>query len=200
MAAPSERQAVEAFADLIEDELNVKEVRLLDRSVEAVSHTLKPLPKQLGQKYGNVFPAIQEAILQADPETGARSLLAGQPIRGAGWQIPPTTFCRMRWKSALRLRKGLPWRKRALRGRPRHGLTPELRQEGLARKVVRRVQELRKTADLDVADRIQLYVSGSEIVSAAVRAHQDYVMAETLATSLEFASRSRRGAGSRSRC
>jgi isoleucyl-tRNA synthetase len=41
----------------------VKQVRLLDASTEAVSHTVKPLPKQLGQKYGNKFPAIQKAIL-----------------------------------------------------------------------------------------------------------------------------------------
>jgi hypothetical protein len=72
---------VEAFSDLIRDELNVKNVRLLDTSVEVVSHALKPLPKQLGQKYGNAFPAIREAILRADSEAGARSLLGGHAIR-----------------------------------------------------------------------------------------------------------------------
>jgi len=58
-----ERSALASSTDVIADELNVKKVRLLDSSTEAVSHTVKPLPKQLGQKYGNKFPAIQQAIL-----------------------------------------------------------------------------------------------------------------------------------------
>ena len=45
---PSERKAVETYADLFMDELNVKQVRLLDAATEAVSHSVKPLPKQLG--------------------------------------------------------------------------------------------------------------------------------------------------------
>ncbi len=64
----TERRAVEMYAELIEDELNVKKVRLLDTAVEAVSHTLKPLPKQLGQKYGSRFPAIRDALLASDAE------------------------------------------------------------------------------------------------------------------------------------
>ncbi|MBI3739790.1 MAG: isoleucine--tRNA ligase, partial [Chloroflexi bacterium] len=70
----SERKAVETFADLIEDELNVKTVRLLDTATEAVSHSVKPLPKQLGQKYGNKFPALQKAILAMNAEEVAQSL------------------------------------------------------------------------------------------------------------------------------
>ncbi len=58
---PSERKAVATFADMIEEELNVKTVRLLDASTEAVSHTIKPLPKQLGQKYGNKFPCTSKS-------------------------------------------------------------------------------------------------------------------------------------------
>ncbi len=72
----SERHAVEAFADLIEDELNVKHVRLLDTSTEAVSHSIKPLPKQLGQKYGNKFPALQKALVAMDAEQVAQAFLS----------------------------------------------------------------------------------------------------------------------------
>ena len=191
---------MEAFSDLIRDELNVKEVRLLDTSVEVVSHTLKPLPKQLGQKYGNVFPAIKEAILQADPEAGARSLLAGQPIRvqvgDATYEIlPDEVEVRAQAREGFAVAEDGPYVAALVTG-----LTPELRQEGLAREVVRRVQELRKTADLDVADRISLYLSGSEVVSSAVRAHQDYVMAETLALTLRIPGWSGGGAGGAGRC
>jgi isoleucyl-tRNA synthetase len=65
-------------------------------------------------------------------------------------------------------------------------LTPELVQEGLAREFVRRVQDLRKTAELDVADRIELFVEASKGLRSAIQAYQDYIMAETLASQLAF--------------
>src|SRR5678810_1460007 len=77
----NERKAVETYADLFTDELNVKQVRLLDSATEAVSHAVKPLPKQLGQKYGNKFPAIQKAILAMNAEEVAKTLMSGQPLQ-----------------------------------------------------------------------------------------------------------------------
>jgi isoleucyl-tRNA synthetase len=63
-------------------------------------------------------------------------------------------------------------------------VTPELAAEGLARDVVRVVQQARREAGLDVSDRIALTVEAGPGVSAAVEAHRDFVAAETLATSL----------------
>ncbi|MEN9564615.1 MAG: isoleucyl-tRNA synthetase, partial [Chloroflexota bacterium] len=68
----TERAALMKNVEVIQDELNVKQVRLLDASTEAVSHTVKPLPKQLGQKYGNKFPVIQKAILAMNAEEVAK--------------------------------------------------------------------------------------------------------------------------------
>jgi isoleucyl-tRNA synthetase len=65
-------------------------------------------------------------------------------------------------------------------------LTPELVQEGLAREFVRRVQDLRKTANLDVADRIDLFIEASAGLRSAIEAHRDYVTSETLTTQLSF--------------
>jgi isoleucyl-tRNA synthetase len=56
----------------------------------------------------------------------------------------------------------------------------------MARELVRRIQDLRKTADLDVADRIRLYMQASSGLKQAVEKHQDYVMTETLTTDLLF--------------
>jgi isoleucyl-tRNA synthetase len=66
--------------------------------------------------------------------------------------------------------------------------TPELVREGLARDVIRAVQQARKDAGLDVSDRIALTLAGSEVVRAAVEAHQSLVTGETLSTSLQWAS------------
>jgi isoleucyl-tRNA synthetase len=63
-------------------------------------------------------------------------------------------------------------------------LTPELLNEGLAREFVRRVQDLRKQADLDIADRIRLYYSASTRLAAAVEANRSYIMSETLAVEM----------------
>jgi len=65
-------------------------------------------------------------------------------------------------------------------------VTPELAAEGLARDVVRAVQQARRDAGLDVSDRIRLVVGGSDALTAAVRRHEDLVAAETLASSVEL--------------
>ena len=59
-------------------------------------------------------------------------------------------------------------------------------REGLAREFVRRVQDLRKSAELDVADRIELFVEASAGLRSAIEAHKDYITAETLTTDLKF--------------
>jgi isoleucyl-tRNA synthetase len=63
-------------------------------------------------------------------------------------------------------------------------VTPELRREGLARDLVRAVQDLRKAAGLAVDDRIELAVKAEGEVAEAVAAHRDYLLGETLATAL----------------
>jgi isoleucyl-tRNA synthetase len=65
-------------------------------------------------------------------------------------------------------------------------VTPELAAEGLARDVIRAVQQARRDADLDVSDRISLTVSGDDEVWAATVAHQELIMLETL--SVQFGS------------
>ena len=61
-------------------------------------------------------------------------------------------------------------------------LDDALRREGLARELVRAVQDARKQAGLEVADRIVLFVEGDAAVMAALAEHRDYLMSETLAT------------------
>ncbi|HOU20563.1 MAG TPA: DUF5915 domain-containing protein, partial [Flexilinea sp.] len=64
-------------------------------------------------------------------------------------------------------------------------LTPELEREGLSREFVRRVQDLRKTADLDISDRIDVVYEASSELAEAIRENAGYISNETLAVSLE---------------
>jgi isoleucyl-tRNA synthetase len=186
VGSAAERGAVTDYADLIADELNVKNVRLLDASTEAVSHALKPLPKQLGQKYGNRFPAIQKAISAMDSEVGARTLMAGQPLRvwadGLDYDVLPSEVeVKAQAKEGFAVAEDGPYVAALVTE-----LTPELALEGLARDFVRRVQDLRKQAGFDVADRIKLYVQATPGLREAIRAHQDYIVVETLTVELTF--------------
>jgi isoleucyl-tRNA synthetase len=180
---PSERKALEGFADIVADELNVKQVRLLDSSTEALSHHVKPLPKQLGQKYGNKLPAIQKALLSKDPEDLARMLLSGQAVtiqaEGMEYTIMPEEV----EVKALAKEGFAVAEEGAYVAALVTELTPELIREGLAREFVRRVQDLRKSADLEVSDRIRLYVEASPNLRSALDEYREYVTAETLTSS-----------------
>ena len=184
----SERKTVQTYAELFTDELNVKQVRLLDTATEAISHTVKPLPKQLGQKYGNKFPAIQKAILAMNAEEAAHTLLEGKSLRvqvnGDSYDVQPEEV----EVKALAKQGFAVAEEGAYVAALVTELTPELVQEGLAREFVRRVQDLRKAAELDVADRIELYVEASERLKSAIEAHKEYITAETLTSNLVFGS------------
>ena len=181
-----ERRTVADYGDLIADELNVKKVRLLDSSTEAVSHIVKPLPKQLGQKYGNKFPAIQKTVLSMDSEFVARALIAGQPLQvvveGQDYELfPDEVEVKTMAKEGFAVAEDGPYVAALVTD-----LTPELVNEGLAREFVRRVQDLRKQAGLDVADRIKLYVAASSGLTQAIAVHQEYITTETLTRELVF--------------
>ena len=62
--------------------------------------------------------------------------------------------------------------------------SPALFQEGLARELVRRVQELRKKGGFDIADRIHIYIQATEGLSEAASTHREYIMNETLAVEM----------------
>jgi isoleucyl-tRNA synthetase len=187
VSSPAERKAVSTYADVISDELNVKQVRLLDATTEALTHTVKPLPKQLGQKYGNKYPAIQKAILAMNPEEVAKTLQSGKSlpvnIDGETYNIVSEEVeVKAMAKEGFAVAEEGSYVAALVTE-----LTPELAQEGLAREFVRRVQDLRKAAELDVADRIEMFIEASAGLRSAIEAHQDYITAETLTSKLTFA-------------
>lgn len=181
-----ERDAVEAYAELIKDELNVKRVRLLDTSSEAVMFRIKPLPRQLGQKYGDRLPAIAEKITGIDPESAARKIMNGQSLEiNVGGEIlnilPDEVEVHAQAREGFAVATEGPYLAAVVTE-----LTPELAREGVAREFVRRIQDLRKQADLNIADRIQIYIHASTGLVEDIQVYQDYIMAETLAVGLNF--------------
>ena len=186
LSRPDERHAVEAFADLISDELNVKKVRLLDTSGEAASFAVKPLPRQLGQKYGNKFPGLAKAITALDANTVGPIFLVGQSVKVVFEKhdyhiLPEEVEVRTDAKAGFAVAAEGAYLAALVTD-----LTPDLVREGLAREFIRRLQELRKTANLDVADRIRVNVVATPGLKEAIEANQEYVTAETLTVDLSF--------------
>ena len=179
-----ERTVVEKYADLLVDELNVKKVRALDAASEAVDYSLNPLPKQLGQKYGSKFPMIRKALMGLDAMNAGQQLLAGNAVKvevdGEYFEILPEE---VEVRAAAHAGYAVA-SDGALLAALVTELTPELVQEGLAREFVRRVQDLRKAADLEIADRIEVVFEASSGLEQAVRAFSEYIQGETLAVVL----------------
>lgn len=186
VAAARERDVVRAHASLIEDELNVKSVRLLDTAAEVVTYKLHPLPKQLGQKYASEFPAIRRALLELEPEPAAQRLLAGQSLEievgDKHLEILPTEVeVRIEAQSGFSAAAD-----GAYVAALDTDITPELATEGLAREIVRRIQDLRKQADLNVDERVvvEFQTDPSASVRQAMTRFSDYIREETLADEL----------------
>jgi isoleucyl-tRNA synthetase len=187
VGSAAEQRAIVRYADLLADELNVKLIRVLGSAGEAVFYSLNPLPKQLGQKYKNQFPALRLALLALDPETAGRALLSGDAItvevEGERFEVLPEEV-----EVRTEARTGLVVTSEgAYLAALKTDLTPELIKEGLAREFVRRVQDQRKQAGFEIADRIHLYAQASVQLAQALEVHREYIMGETLSLKFEQA-------------
>ncbi len=181
----TEREVIKEYAELLKEELNVKKVRSLSAISEAAAYELIPLPKQLGQKYKSDFPKIREAILGLDAEKFAKNLLDGLSITikidKKDYEFSPEEIeVRIQAKEGFIVASEGAYLAALITD-----LTPELRNEGLAREFVRRVQEARKQAGFEISDRIHLYYTASDNLSKAVEDFKDYIMAETLTVQIE---------------
>jgi len=174
--------AVRRHEDQILDELNVKKLELIARDASLVSYRIKPNLPVIGKRYGKLIPAIRQYLATAD---GAA--IAGVVARGAaqtfkiGDQELEILPADLLVESASAEGFSCAEEGGYLVGLDTT-LNDELRREGLARELVRAVQDARKQAGLDVADRIALFVEGDSAVLAALQEHRAYLMSETLAT------------------
>jgi isoleucyl-tRNA synthetase len=164
------------FADLIKDEVNVKELLLNSDPATLGAFQLTVNPRVLGPRLGK---QVQDVIRAVKAGQWTRS---GDVVTAAGAELRPGEY-------ELKLTAADPDSTTALPGSD--GLialdttvTPELVAEGTARDVIRVIQQARKDAGLDVSDRIRLTVGADGPVADAVRAHAAFIAGETLATEL----------------
>jgi isoleucyl-tRNA synthetase len=175
-------QAVRRHEELIRDELNVKAVESIPRDAELVSYRIKPNLPLVGKRFGKRIPAIRAYLQQADSGAIAAAVARGETqtfdIDGEPLQFEPEALL-VETESA----EGFACAEEQgfLVGLDTQ-LNDELIREGVARELIRIVQDTRKQAGLAVSDRIALMIEGDPAVAEAVAAHRDVIMRETLAS------------------
>jgi isoleucyl-tRNA synthetase len=180
--ASADATALEPYADLIADEVNVREIRLVPveeagSAAAGVTQRLTVNARAAGPRLGR---SVQQAI--AGSKNGDWSVAADGVVTSGGIALQDGEFT---VETVVAEAESAEQATGVLSGGGfvllDTTLTPELEAEGLARDVVRAVQQARRDAGLDISDRIRLTVAAVEAVWSAVVTHQGTVMAETLA-------------------
>jgi isoleucyl-tRNA synthetase len=168
--------ALSEFADIVKDEVNVKELVLNDNPAVLGEFRLTVNPRAAGPRLGKQVQEVIKAV-----KAGAWTQ-AGDIVTAAGIDLQPGEY-------ELVLAAADPGSTTSLPGS--NGLialdtavTPELEAEGTARDVVRVIQQARRDAAFHVSDRITLVVGADGAIADAVRAHAAFIAGETLATEL----------------
>lgn len=178
--AGRELDALAPFVDLVTDEVNVKAVTFTDDLEAHGSFVLRPDGKSLGPRLGGEVQTVFKAA-----KGGDWTALDDGRVEVAGHVLEPGEY-----ELALQAPEGVT--AAALPGNDAvvaldTAVSPELEREGLARDLVRQIQDARKTEDLQVTDRIDLWIDdASDDVSAAAAEHGDYIKSQVLAVSLEL--------------
>ena len=178
------RQEPDLLAHLA-DELNVKAVHFAADAAPYVRYEVKPRFDLLGPKYGKRVQDLARHIAGLDPLAVIRALegqrLLAVTVDGEEFALAPEEVDVRMHTAPGYAAEGLGGEFAILDTR----LTPALIQEGRARELVHQVQQLRKDAGLDLADRIVLFVEGDGGVDDLLREHSAYLLRETLGVDLQ---------------
>ena len=165
---------------LIEEELNIKDVTFVEDLNEYMNVSLKPNFKVVGKLFGSLIKEFQSKLENLSEEE-VNSLQKGNSINlelgGELKEIAPD-MVEIRISSKEGFNVGMENNNFIILNTE---LTEELIMEGIARETVSKVQNLRKTKDFDITDRINIYYNGDEEFKKALDKYMDYIKAETLA-------------------
>jgi isoleucyl-tRNA synthetase len=178
------REALSKMKDVILDEVNVKEMNVLEDDSGIVSKTAKANFKSLGPKFGKKVQLIAKAIKELNSEQ-IKELENGNSVKltvdGEDISIEPND-------AEIISSEIKGWFVES-EGSVTVAIDTELDEsliaEGLAREFVNRIQNMRKDAGFDVVDKINIKFTGSDLLNNAVQSFSNYVVGETLAEGIE---------------
>jgi isoleucyl-tRNA synthetase len=173
------RTAIAELKEIILDELNVKDAEFLDRESAFARVKAKANFVRLGPRLGPLMKKAAGVIAGLSPDQVER-LAAGESlpvmIEGQAVELTPDDVL----IEYLPLEGSVVAAEGGIVVALDKALTPELIEEGLAREFVNKLQNMRKTADLEVTQRIRVQFVSDEAVSRAVAGYRDYILTETL--------------------
>jgi isoleucyl-tRNA synthetase len=180
------RDGIEKSEAQIKEELNIKALELVDDAAALLTYTVKPDFKALGPKHGKEMGAVAKAVETLEPLEAKARVDAGEKLQVQVGDrsielLPEEVEFRSEPAEGLYAHEDHDWVV-ALDVR----LTDALVLEGIARDFIRHVASMRKEADFQVDDRINIYLDAEGKVLEAVKAHQDFISTENLARNIEF--------------
>ena len=185
VADEKRRAAVEAIMDLVKSEINVKDLKIVGNDEGILVKSVKPDFKKLGPKFGKNMKAAAEIIKNLD----AKSIAALERDGHLSFDLNGTP-AEVELSDVEIISEDIPGWLVANEGSLTIALdvtvTPELRREGIARDIVNRIQNIRKSRNYDITDRIRLVFAPGADTDDAIRDFADYISRQVLATSLEI--------------
>jgi isoleucyl-tRNA synthetase len=181
-----EREAIERLAGVVREELNVRNMRFVAAADELGTYEVKANYRTLGPLFGREMPLAAAAIAALDPARVAAALRDGGEIGisvdGREHTLRPEDLL-----LSMRAPDGYSVEREGAHAVALDlTIDEDLRREGRAREIVHAVQNARKTARLQIEDRIELSLDGDPALIDAARAHHDYLAGETLAVELHL--------------
>ena len=182
-----ERAAIERLAEVVREELNVRQVRFVAAAEELSEYEVKANYRKLGPLFGKDMPGAAEAIAALDPARVAAAIRNGEGEVGIAVNGREHTLSGDDVILTLKAPEGYSVEREGAHAVALDlTLEDDLRREGHAREIVHAVQNARKTAGLQVEDRIELSLAGAQSLIEAAESHREYLTGETLAIELSL--------------
>jgi isoleucyl-tRNA synthetase len=184
-----EREAIERLADVVREELNVRDIRFVAAAEELGSYEMKANYRTLGPLFGKEMPLAAKAIAALDPAHVAAALRDGGEI-GIAVGEREHTLTAQDVLLTMRAPEGYSVEREGAHAVALDlTIDEDLRRDGRSREIVHAVQNARKSAGLQVEDRIELALDGEPALLDAAATHSDYIVGETLAVDLDLSAR-----------
>jgi isoleucyl-tRNA synthetase len=177
--AAADADQLVGFADLIKDEVNVKDVELTTDLAAHGTFEITVNARAAGPRLGKDVQRVIKAV-----KAGQWTTSPSGAVVADGIELLPSEYDRKLVSKDAGAAVELPGSSGIVSLDT--AVTPELEAEGLARDLVRAIQQVRRDLDLDVSDRIKLTIDAPENVLAAARAHEKLIRSETLALDVAY--------------
>ena len=180
-----QQESIEAVKGLILNEVNVKEMNFVDNTAGILVKKIKPDFKKLGPRYGKIMKKLAAAIqAMSQEEINAFEKAGSWTLQVEGQEAVVDR------QDVEIISEDIPGWLVANEGRLTVALditvTEELRKEGLARELVNRVQNLRKSSGFDITDKITISILSCPEMNEAIAAYKEYIANQVLAVSIDI--------------